>query len=172
MKRIILPLFFILAFYGESLFVNFTPHVLFGEERHIIPHFILVLLMMTGIYYFRNQALLYALLFGLLFDVYYTGTIGIYLCLYPIAVYLTTKMIRILHVNILTTTIVITLHLAIVELLVYAFAVLVLRVSMPPAEFASLRLWPTLICNAILCLIIYFPFSRWLQSSQKEKLAE
>ena len=74
MKRIVLPLLLALTFYGESLFADFFPPEImaFGGERLFVPHFILVILVIMGIYYFRNHALIYAAILGLLFDVYYT----------------------------------------------------------------------------------------------------
>lgn len=168
MKRIILPLILTLAFYGESIFVDLLPPEAFGAERVIVPHFLLTLLIIMGIYYVRNHALLYAALFGLLFDVYYTETIGIYLFLYPISVYLGSKMARVLRVNIFTSAIVVLIHVAIVELIVYAFIVLVFRISMTPNEFALFRLLPTLILNFAFFILVFFSFSRFLQKRKKE----
>ncbi|MEK3890578.1 rod shape-determining protein MreD [Bacillus sp. FSL K6-3431] len=167
MKRIILPLLLTLAFYLESIFVDLLPPEAFGGERIVVPHFLLILLIIMGIYYVRNHALLYAALFGLLFDVYYTEIIGIYLFLFPISVYLASKMMRILHINIFTTAIVLMIQIAFVEILVYIFNVFVFSVSIIPSDFATTRLLPTLILNIACFILIFFPFSRFLLNKKK-----
>lgn len=172
MKKAILPLILIVAFYSESLFVEFFRTEAFDGERLLIPHFLLVTLIMMGIYYFRNETLLYAGLFGLLFDIYYTGILGVYLFLFPISVYLTTKLMRMLQSNLLMSGVIVVLMITFVEALVYVLNVLVLGVKMSTIEFLDLRLWPTLILNIAFYIIICVPLSKWLQQRQKEMLTE
>ncbi|WP_066137191.1 rod shape-determining protein MreD [Lederbergia lenta] len=168
MRNIILPLLLTLAFYLESIFVDLLPPEAFGSERIVVPHFLLTLLIIMGIYYLRNHALLYAALFGLLFDVYYMDIIGIYLFLFPIAVYLASKMMRILHVNIFTAAIALIVNIAFVEILVYIFTVLVFRINIIPSEFGMVRLLPTLILNLASFILIFFPFTKFLQKTKKD----
>ncbi|MBS4176197.1 rod shape-determining protein MreD [Lederbergia citrea] len=172
MKRIVLPLLLTLAFYGESLFVDLLPPGTIVVDKVFIPHFLLVLLSMMGICYFRNRSLLYAAVFGLLFDIYYTEIIGVYLFLLPIAVYFAAKMSKILHANIFTVAIISSVCVALVETLVYGMNVLVMQITMTPNEFAMMRLLPTLVVNLVFLIIIYFPFSKMLQQRKKEELNE
>ena len=174
MKRIVLPFLLALTFYAESLFADFFPPEImaFGGERLFVPHFILVNLAIMGIYYFRNYALIYAAIMGLLFDVYYTELIGVYLFLFPITVYIASKISKFLQANFFVAAVITLLNVAIVEVLVYILNVLVLQVKMAPSVFYSLRLWPTLALNLLFFIIVFFPFSRWLLRRKKEVLEE
>ncbi|VEF47472.1 rod shape-determining protein MreD [Bacillus freudenreichii] len=172
MKRFILPLITIICFYAESLFVEFFPAFSFLGDRIVIPRFLLVVLTMMGIYYFRNVTLIYAAIFGLVFDIYYTGVIGAYLFLLPIAVYAASKMMKVLQINVLTSGLVVLIIIALVEILVYSLNILLFDVNMTTAQFLTNRLIPTLTLNLVIYLVIYFPFSRWLQNRKKEILSE
>ncbi len=172
MKKYILPLIVIAAFYSESLFVEFFRAEAFDGERLLIPHFLLTTFILMGIYYFRNETLIYAGLFGFLFDVYYTGVLGVYLFLFPIAVYLATKLMRMLQSNLLMSGVIVMLIISFVEVLVWALSVLVLGAQMTVLEFLNKRLWPTLVLNLAFYIIVCVPLSKWLQQRKKEKLSE
>ncbi|HEY4554430.1 MAG TPA: rod shape-determining protein MreD [Bacillaceae bacterium] len=169
MRRIILPLVLALAFYSESLFAAFFPPEAFGAERLFIPHFVASLLIFMGIYHFGHRALVYAAIFGLIYDVYYTGIIGVYLFMFPIAVYFAMKLMKVWHTNLLTSGLAAILSLALMESLVYGFQLLVMHVSVTPADFATDRLLPTLILNLAFIILVSFPFSRFLMRRKKEE---
>lgn len=172
MQRLILPLLLTLCFYCESVFVELTPPGTIKNDILLVPHFLLVLLIVMGIFYLRNRTLIYAAIFGLLFDVYYTEIIGVYLFLLPIVVYLASKMAKVVQVNIFTTFFIALLSVGIVEFVVYGLNVFVLQHNMGIQEFLNRRLWPTLIVNQIFFLIIYFPFKKLLTQRKKIELHE
>lgn len=172
MKRIVLPFILSLCLIGESIFVEFFPTEEFGGGRIIVPHFLLTVLLLMGIYYLRNQAILYAFIFGLIFDVFYTGIIGAYLFLFPLAIYITSKMMKILQSNIFIASLVVTINIAIVEFLVYELNVLIKHTTMPMTDFINVRLWPTLVANLAFIIIVSYPLKSWLQRRKKEVLDE
>ncbi len=172
MKRVVLPLITVLCFYGESIFVELLPIFSFLDNRIVVPRFLLVVLILMAIYYFRNVTLIYAAIFGLLFDIYYTGVIGAYLFLFPIAVYTASKMVKVLQINVLTSGLITMLIVAMTEALVYGLNLLLFDVNVTVSQFIYARLLPTLTLNFIFYLIIFFPFSRWLQNRSKELFSE
>jgi rod shape-determining protein MreD len=172
MKRIILPFILAIAFYSESLFTDLIPENVFGLEMLIVPRFLLVLFILMGIYYFENTTYIYAAVFGLLFDIYYTEIIGIYLCFFPITVYLASKMAKVIHVNFFTVSIIGIICLGIVEILVYGSNVLIRQVVFPFEHFIQSRLYATLIFNFSFLIIVFYPFSRMLMRRKKEDLME
>ncbi|MBS4199810.1 rod shape-determining protein MreD [Bacillus sp. FJAT-49732] len=172
MKRLILPFLLTFCFYCESIFVDFLPPGSFGVDWILVPHFLLILFIMMGINYFRNRTLIYAAVFGLLFDIYFTGVIGIYLVLFPIAVYVSAKLTKLLFSNIFTALIITIMCISLVETIVYGMNIFVLRKSMDLNEFAMIRLVPTLILNAVFFIIVYFPFNKLLLNRKKEELNE
>lgn len=172
MKRIVLPLILSLLFVSESLFVQFFPHDAFDGRFIIVPHFLLVVLLLMCIYYIRNQALLYAFIFGLIFDITYTGILGVYLFLFPLTLYITSKMMKVLQSNIFIAALVILFNLALVEFLVYELNILINHVTMTMVDFLNRRLLPTLVVNLIFFIIFSYPLKKWLEKRKKEVLDE
>ena len=167
MKHVVLPFTFILFFYLESVFVNLLPSTMMAEGRMIQPHFLLVLFLITTAFYSRNKTLLYGFLFGLLFDIYYTGILGIYLVLFPISIYTMNKLLRILNANLFTISICILLLITGNEFLEYTFALIVYQVVTDVNFFMKSQLVPTLIANFIFLLIAYFPLKHWLVKNRE-----
>ncbi|MBW8350198.1 rod shape-determining protein MreD [Bacillus sp. IITD106] len=172
MKRWILPFLLTFTFYFESVFVEFLPEKIFGHVWILVPRFLIILLMIMGMNYFRNRTLIYAAVFGLLFDMYYNEIIGVYLVLFPIAVYISAKLMKYIFSNFFTVFLLSMISLSLVETLIYGMNILVLRKHMDFNEFATIRLVPTLILNAIFFFIIYFPFNRFLMNRKKEEMNE
>ncbi|MGE8206084.1 rod shape-determining protein MreD [Heyndrickxia sp. NPDC080065] len=170
MKRIVLPLLVSLCFFSESLFVQFFPRDVFGGRFIIAPHFLLVMLLLMGIYYLRNQTYLYAFIFGLIFDITNTGIMGVYLFLFPLAVYITSKMMKVLQSNILIAAFVTIFNVAVVEFLVYGLNILINHVTIPMVNFINLRLGPTLIASLVFFIIFSYPLKIFLERRKKEIL--
>ncbi|MGE6259566.1 rod shape-determining protein MreD [Heyndrickxia sporothermodurans] len=172
MKRIVLPLILSVCFIAESIFVQYFPHNAFDGKYIIVPHFLLVVLQLMGIYYIRNRTLLYAFIFGLLFDISYTGILGVYLFLFPLTIYITSKLMKFLQSNIFIAVIVTLFNVALVEFLVYELNILIHQVTMTTMDFLNIRLVPTLILNLIFFVIFSYPIKKWLEHRKKEVLDE
>ncbi|QQZ10719.1 rod shape-determining protein MreD [Heyndrickxia vini] len=172
MKRIVLPLILSLSFIFESIFVQYFPHQAFGGRYTIVPHFLLVVLLLMGIYYIRNRTILYAFIFGLLFDINYTGILGVYMFLFPFMIYLTSKMMKILQANIFVAGLIVLVDIIIVEFLVYELNILINHVTMSMVDFLYVRLIPTLVLNLIFFIIFSYPMKKWLEKRKKEVLDE
>ncbi|MFS0646745.1 rod shape-determining protein MreD [Siminovitchia sp. 179-K 8D1 HS] len=172
MKRILLPLALFACFYGESLFVDLFSTASLFKDRLVIPHFLLIALTLMGIYFFRNTAIMYAAAFGLIFDIYYTEIIGVYLFLFPISVYIASKMIKLLQVNVLTAALIVIINISLVEWLIYGLNILLFNVPVRMMEFLENRLLPSLALNLIFYFIIFVPYTRWLQHLHKKLSSE
>ncbi|MBS4173698.1 rod shape-determining protein MreD [Bacillus sp. FJAT-49736] len=172
MKRIVLPLILSVCFIFESLFVEYFPNGLFGIHKIFVPHFLLVVLILMGIYYVRNRTILYAFIFGLLFDAFYTGILGIYLFVFPLVVYITSTLMKVLQSNLFVSALVTLLNIAIAEFIVYGLNILILKTSMSAIDFLNERLLSTLILNLVFYFIIFYPLRKWLLRMKKEVLDE
>lgn len=172
MKKFILPFIITLAFYSESLFVDFFPEKIFGFTYTFVPRFLIILIVLMAIYYHKNVTYIYAALFGLLFDIYYTEVIGIYLCLFPVIVYVSLKLAKILHINVLTVILIAIFCVALLEFSVYGSNILIRQTTLPLEEFIGTRLYATLILNFIFVAILYYPFSRFLLRRKKDMIKE
>lgn len=172
MKRIVLPLILSVCFIVESLFAEFFPNGIFGIHKIFVPHFLLVMLILMGIYYVRNRTILYAFIFGLLFDAFYTGILGVYLFVFPLIVYITSSLMKVLQANLFVSAIVTLVDIAIAEFIVYGLNILILKTTMPAIDFVNLRLIPTLILNIVFYFIIFYPVRKYLLRVKKQVLDE
>lgn len=172
MKRIVLPLILSVCFILESLYVEYFPNGVFGIHKIFVPHFLLIVLIIMGIYYVRNRTILYAFIFGLLFDAFYTGILGVYLFVFPLIVYITTSLMKVLQANIFVSAIVMIVDIAIAEFIVYGLNILISNTTMQAIDFLNLRLVPTLILNLVFYFIIFYPLRKCLQRLKKEVLEE
>ncbi|KQL53403.1 rod shape-determining protein MreD [Heyndrickxia shackletonii] len=172
MKRIVLPLILSICFILESLYVEFFPSGIFGINKIFVPHFLLIVLIVMGIYYVRNRTILYAFIFGLLFDAFYTGILGVYLFVFPLIVYITSSLMKVLQANLFVAAIVMLVDVAIAEFIVYGLNILILKTTMSAIDFINVRLIPTLILNLVFYIIIFYPLRKCLVRLKKEVLDE
>ena len=172
MKRIVLPLILSICFILESLYVEFFPNGIFGIHKLFVPHFLLIVLIIMGMYYVRNRTILYAFIFGLLFDAFYTGILGVYLFVFPLIVYITSSLMKVLQANVFVSAIVMLVDIAIAEFIVYGLNILILKTTMSTMDFINVRLIPTLILNIVFYIIIFYPLRKCLLHLKKEVLDE
>lgn len=116
--------------------------------------------MFMTLYGDRNQGLIYGFSFGLLFDVVYTEIIGVYLFLFPLIAYLSSKIMRILQTNIVVVSLISILGVVLLELGVYELNFLVNKTEMEFSLFTELRLFPTVILNLAFIIIFAYPLKR------------
>ncbi len=160
MRKFLLPLLFIILFLSESLTVQFLPLEVFGHERILVPRFLFSALIFLTIFVGRKQGIIYAAIFGLLFDIVYVEIIGIYLFLYPFICYLAAKIMHEMQANIIIVFLVNLAGIALLEVGVYEMDVLIHVTDLHFFSFLNLRFYPTLIFNAVILLIAAYPLKR------------
>ena len=149
MIRSIIPLIAVLLFFLEPVFSLFSPINLGGSSYTLVPRFVIVYLIFIAVYYNRKRAIIYGILFGLLYDMYHIDIIGLYAFLYPLMCYIATLIIRQIHRHILTVMFMALFLIMILELLSYFFASLISLTTIGLDEFITSRLIPTIIANSI-----------------------
>ncbi|WP_430534218.1 rod shape-determining protein MreD [Listeria rocourtiae] len=161
-KVVVMPLIAIAIFILEGVSSMLFSQSFFGEQRVFIPHFLIVMLVLMTTFYNRNVTLIYAFILGIVFDIYYTGILGIYFAIFPLIVYLTDKFMKVLQSNIMLVGLVAVFNVILTECLVYGFYVLIGGTDMVFATFVDQRLWTTILLNLAFFLVIYFPFRNFL----------
>ncbi|CAH2716257.1 Rod shape-determining protein MreD [Neobacillus rhizosphaerae] len=167
MKKFLLPLLFLFLFLLESLFVQYLPAGLFGRNRIVAPHFLFAALLFLTIFVGKKQGIIYAAIFGLLFDIVYIEIIGIYFFLFPLITYLVSKIMQTMQANIFIAFLVSLFGIALLEVGVYEMYRLIHVTTLDFMSFINLRFYPTLIFNAAFIIIVGYPLKR-----QFEKHAE
>ena len=172
MKKFLLPLLFLFLFILESLFVQYVPTDLLGENKIIAPHFLFAALLFLTIFVSRKQGIIYAAIFGLLFDIVYIEIIGIYLFLFPFIAYLVSKILNILQNNFMVAILITIVGIALLEVGVYEMDHLIHVTDMDFMSFLHLRFYPTLILNALFVIIAGYPLKRLFEKHMDAMRAE
>lgn len=167
MRKFLLPFFLFIAFIFESIFVELIPTETFGIDRIFVPRFIIILIMLIAFFYDRNKAVLFGIIFGMLFDIVYTDMLGIYMFSFPFVAYLISHSMKVLHSNIFVILIVSLMGLGMLETLVYGLYQLVDVVNLDWYEFLYNRLLPTLVLNGVFLIVVYYPMRRFLDKLEK-----
>lgn len=144
----------------EGVALELLPHQLLMGAYMIVPHWLFVILIYIAIFYDRNDtyyAVLYALIFGLLFDVVYTGVLGVYMFSYALVIYIVRGLKKLLQGNFYVLLLLSAFGIAIAELSIYTIFVVIGLVDMPIETYLLNRLIPTVLMN-LLFLIVIYPF--------------
>lgn len=156
--RLLIPAVAVLLFLLEPEFALFSPIIMDGKTIYLVPRFLILYLIFISIYYNRNRAVLYGLLFGLLYDVFYIDIIGLYSVLYPLLCFIAGWSVKYIHQHLVITTILAVMLVAFMEVVLYQFFFLINFTSMPFDSFLYSRLIPTIIANLLFLLMLGWAF--------------
>jgi len=158
MIRFVVPLIAIILFYLEPVFGLFSPLELNGEYRYLIPRFLIMYLIFISIYYSRNRAMVYGLVFGVLYDVFFIDIIGLYSFLYPLICLIASFIVKYIHQHLLVTTTLSLVLVALLEFALYHFFSLIGLTDISLSVFVFERLLPTMIANSIFLIMLGWAF--------------
>ncbi|WP_332647166.1 rod shape-determining protein MreD [Lysinibacillus sp. 54212] len=158
MVRFLIPFTAIILFLLEPEFAKFSPLNIGDNTVFLVPRFLILYLIFISIYYNRNRAVLYGLLFGVLYDVFYIDIIGLYSVLYPLVCFLAGWSVKFIHQHLVITTILAVLLVAFMEVALYQFFFFIDFTSMPFSTFFNSRLLPTIVANLLFLLMLGWAF--------------
>ncbi|WP_026693777.1 rod shape-determining protein MreD [Peribacillus kribbensis] len=157
MSRVWLPLTALFLFLAESSYADLFSGEHFHSSRIFVPHFLFIFIVFLTIFGSTKSGIIYGLVFGFLFDVVYTEILGIYAFLFAFLALVVSRVMKMVHSNMLSAALVSILAVAVLEILVYEANSLIHFTDISFNEFASLRLLPTLLLNAAAVIILAFP---------------
>lgn len=170
MNRLIIPAIAVVLFYLEPVFGLFSPLDIGGEYRYLIPRFLIMYLIFLSIYYSRNRAMGYALLFGLLYDVFFIDIIGLYSFLYPLICLIASFIMKYIYQHLIVTTIISLVLVAGLEFVLFQFFTLLGLRDMTLQVFVSERLIPTMIANSIFLVVLGWAFKYVINARLLQRL--
>jgi len=165
----------ILLFSFDNILVIFFPiQPVFGNYT-LIPYLLLIGICVSVFYDESNYTLWLALAFGLIYDMYATNLLGLYVVMFPIIVLLIKKyVVPITPINFVSIFYVSTISILTVETIVYFLVMIIIparNLSMiGTIEFVQYRLIITLIFNLLLLIIIYLPLTKFLKPKHAKKV--
>lgn len=169
MKKYFLPLFFLFFLIIEGVFVYMLPASVLQSRIVLVPHFLLLSLLFMVIYYHAKTAIIYALIFGFLYELIYVEVIGGYLVAFPIIIYLSGITFKFIHPNALTIALIAIIDVTFIEYFGYGFTMITQGVNLSNMEFIQDRLLPTLVLNLVFISLFGYLLKKFFISLHVEK---
>ena len=151
---------------GTLSFV-FSSH-LYSAMQTSVPRLILLCLLMLTYYVPRNKLIFFGILFGLLYDSYYIGILGIYIVIFPITIYCIDRMKQFLPSNGFVIGMMSIVTITLMEFILYGFYIMLDMTSINLSIFLAKRLGPTIWLNIILFILLYYPLKQIMNNFLKE----
>lgn len=176
MKHFILQVILFLLLVAEGVALDLLPASLTSSDTLIVPHWVFIFLLLIGLFFDSNDtfySILYGVIFGLLIDIVYTGVLGIYMFIYPFALYIGHLLKRLLQSNIHMTMLIAIVTMMIIEVfLMFVFSIVGI-VETTTSHFIVQRLLPTLLANLLFLIPVYLLSVKTLKAwgeKQAEKM--
>src|SRR5690625_3745961 len=159
MKRLYLPLILFLFIVLDDLPIYLLPVQLLSAQTLIVPHWVFIILIFIVIFYDKEDtyySIVYAVIFGLLIDIVYTGILGIYMFSYGFGIYIIHELRRLVHANFYAVSIIGIIGITLTDLFIHTMYKMIGFADIMWEEYLLLRLLPTVLANLIF-LIMFYP---------------
>lgn len=173
MKRLIIPVILFVLFIFEGIAIDLLPVKIIVSEIVFVPHSVFVFLILVALYYDTEESfhsIIYAIIFGLMIDIVYTGVLGVYMIIYALGIYAVILMKRFLQTNWYMTVIMTVIGLIIVECSIVFIYSLVNIADPFSYHFIKFRLLPTVLANISILIVLYPLLFKKLIKWQEEQL--
>lgn len=140
--------------------VIFSEYLYTENGNVMVPRLIILILVLISFYLPRNKMILYAIIFGFLYDSYYVGVLGIYVAIFPLIVYVTDKLKQVLNPNPITIGMMFFINLSILETMLYWIYKILGFTVIDMNTFMAIRLGPTLLLNLVFFIVAFYPLKK------------
>lgn len=153
----------------------FAP-VLFKMPMSASPYLSLIVMMMpvlTGTVTQMKERSLYiaAFLGGLLFDIFYSGLIGISMIGFPLTVWLASKLQRYLPASFMSSVAVWFVSMSMYLVFDYAGFGIINLTNLNIPDFIIFHMFPTLIINLMLLVLVYGLLNYWYHTTRQPDIS-
>ena len=160
---------FIILFSLDNLIGIFMPRTLWGLYV-IVPYTLLIAICLYTFYDDNNHLPILAFVFGFIVDIYNANLMGLYAVLLPLIVVVIKKyIIPITPLNFVSLFYMSVIAIMSIEISVYILVTIVTAQTMPLFRFIQHRLMITLVFNAIMLAIIYWPLVKLFRPKDDKK---
>ena len=132
-----------------------------GSDQLYIPRLLFMLIITAGIFRGRGYGLLYAVIFGALYDIVYSEVLGVYTFGMGFAAYFLSLSFPVVKRHLSIVVAIAVFGVAFLEYYVYGMMSLVGITTVSHDFFLWSRLVPTLIMNAIAIIVLVWPLKKW-----------
>lgn len=173
MKRLYLPLILFLLMVLEGVALELLPAKLVMSNSIMVPHWVFIFLAFIAIFFDEEDthfSIIYAIIFGLLIDVVYTGVLGVYMFSYAVSVYVICGLKRMIHANIYGSLILGFIGVILADMLINLIYTVVGITDMLWMDYFIYRLLPTVLANLLFLTVLYPLFMKRLLTWRRELL--
>lgn len=163
----LIPIFLFIGLVSDGIVMNVFSRYLLDQSVVMVPRILLLLFVIFTLFFPKQPLFLYSLLFGVMYDSYYTGILGIYITAIASCIYLLKRSQKFISSAPIMAFVVYILSVCYVEVVVFAIYTLIGLASMPFAMFLSTRLGPTVLLNLFILILFYYPLHKlrkWMYS--------
>jgi len=165
MKKVLIIIILLSLLILEGIAMILLPTNIFISDMYIIPHWVFLFILLVNVF-FDNEELYFsitlAIVFGLLIDVVYTDLLGVYMFVYPMAIYIVNLIKQFFQANFYIMVVYYLVSFTIIEMMIYIIYSFVDLINITYILFIWDRLIPTIIANFIFLLVLYPIFSKRL----------
>ena len=155
------PMLILFGLLVDGLISGMFSEYLYTENGNVmVPRLIILILVMVSFYLPRNKMIIYAIIFGFLYDSYYVGVLGIYVAIFPLIVYVTDKLNQVLNPNPITIGMMVFINLSILETMLYWIYKILGFTMIDMNTFMAGRLGPTLLLNLVFFIVAFYPLKK------------
>ncbi|AKC66854.1 rod shape-determining protein MreD [Bacillus altitudinis] len=157
MKRVLLAFVMLFIFVFDSIFVDLVKLPFVSDNQILAPHFILLALVFMTAFVNQKYGVIYGFIFGLLYDISYTGILGVHMFGFGALCYLLAKAFKVLQTNMLVVVFLSVIAVAVMEFYVYGVQATIQPDIMPFNTYVIERFIPTILLNTAASLILVVP---------------
>lgn len=128
----------------------------------MVPRLTIIVLLMYSFYLPPKQVVYFSLVFGFVYDSYYSGVLGLYTAYFTIMTSSVSQIKNIFFPNMFMIGMVGMISLSAVETFVYITYQVISVTNLTMMEFMAQRLGATLILNALFFIVFYYPLKKFL----------
>jgi rod shape-determining protein MreC/rod shape-determining protein MreD len=123
-------------------------------------HFLILAFLLASQSLSKKHLMITALVLGLIYDIYYTGIIGIYALIFVVVVYFLYLFKEVIHQNIFTEFFAMVIFVTFFELAAFLIQLLFRLTDTSQTFFIASYLAPTLLINMVVFIVFYFPLKK------------
>lgn len=169
-NRYLLPIYILVAFYLDGSISYLGQRLLYTPDYNSISRlFMLVLVLAAFILPEETNLTWYAIAIGFIYDLYYTGMLGMYTFAVPIVIYVVRYLKQYLPDSPFFIALVYLISLTLLETIIYLFNRMAGIVSTVPVDFISNVLAPTIALNLVFFIFLYLPIKYLLLKLKSER---
>lgn len=159
----LIPLLLYVALIMDGVLMNVFATQFIDQQYVLTPRLLLLIFVLFTVFFPKQPLFLYALLFGIVYDSFYSGIIGFYAAGLAAIMYVLKRIQNHIFASPIIMLLLCVLAISYLEIFIFGMYTFLGYAHMTFQNFLVMRLGPTLLLNVILFIIIYYPIYRLMQ---------